>query len=165
MEDVPVPIILSIFTGVELHLFNAEVLTSFSIIVLLVICSAFISGAEVSYFSLSASELDDLAKEKKSSMIFKLLKKPNQLLATILIANNFINVAIIVLSAYLTSLAISFAEDSPLEFIFQVVVITLLLVLFGEITPKVFANQNAKQFSLNMAQPLIFLTKVFYPLS
>ena len=57
-------------------------------------CSAFLSGAEVAYFSLNASELDDLAKEKKSSVILKLLKKPNQLLATILIANNFINVAI-----------------------------------------------------------------------
>jgi len=165
LEEVPVPIILSIFSGVELHLFNAEVLTSFSIVVLLIVCSAFISGAEVAYFSLSANELDDLAKEKKSSVILKLLKKPNQLLATILIANNFINVAIIVLSAYLTSLAISFPEGSPLEFIFQVVIITLLLVLFGEITPKVYANQNAKQFSLNMAKPLIFLTKVFYPLS
>ncbi len=165
MEEVPVPIILSIFSGVELHLFNAEVLTSFSIVVLLIVCSAFISGAEVAYFCLKASELDDLAKEKRSSVILKLLKKPNQLLATILIANNFINVAIIVLSAYLTSLAISFPEGSPLEFIFQVVIITLLLVLFGEITPKIYANQNAKQFSLNMAKPLIFLTKVFYPLS
>jgi gliding motility-associated protein GldE len=165
LEEVPVPIILSIFSGVELHLFNAGVLTGFCIVVLLIVCSAFISGAEVSYFSLKASELDDLAKEKESSVILKLLKKPNQLLATILIANNFINVAIIVLSAYLTSLTISFPEDSPLEFIFQVFIITLLLVLFGEITPKVYANQNAKQFSLNMAKPLIFLTKVFYPLS
>ncbi len=165
MEEVPVPIILSIFSGVELHLFNAGVLTGFCIVVLLIVCSAFISGAEVSYFSLKASELDDLAKEKESSVILKLLKKPNQLLATILIANNFINVAIIVLSAYLTSLAISFPEDSPLEFISQVFIITLLLVLFGEITPKVYANQNAKQFSLIMAKPLIFLTKVFYPLS
>ena len=165
MEEVPVPIILSIFSGIELHLFNVEVLISFGIVVLLIMCSAFISGAEVAYFSLNASELDDLAKEKKSSVILKLLKKPNQLLATILIANNFINVAIIIFSAYLTSLAISFPEDSSLEFIFQVVIITLLLVLFGEITPKVYANQNAKQFSLNMAKSLIFLTKVFYPLS
>jgi len=161
LEEVPVPIILSIFSGVESH--YAEVLIGFSIVILLVVCSSFISGAEVAYFSLKASELDDLAKEKKSSVILKLLKKPNQLLATILIANNFINVAIIVLSAYLTSLAISFPEGSPLEFIFQVVIITLLLVLFGEITPKVYANQNAKQFSLNMAKPLIFLTKVFIP--
>ena len=165
MEEIPLPITLSIFSAVDLHFFNPEVLISFSVVVLLIVCSAFISGAEVAYFSLSASELDDLGKEKKSSIILKLLKKPNQLLATILIANNFINIAIIVISAYLTSLAISFPKGSPLEFIFQVVIITLLLVLFGEITPKVYANQNAKQFSLNMSKPLLFLSKVFYPLS
>jgi len=165
LEEVPVPIILSIFSGVELHLFNAEVLTSLVVVLVLIICSAFISGAEVAYFSLSASELDDLEKEKESSAILKLLKKPNKLLATILIANNFINVAIVVLSAYLTSFAVSFPEGSSLEFVFQVVGITVLLVLFGEITPKVYANQNAKQFSANMVKPLIFLQKVFYPLS
>ncbi len=165
MAEVPVPIILSIFSGIELHLFDVEVFVSFIIIIILIVCSAFISGSEVAYFSLRASELNDLAEEKKSRVILKLLKKPNQLLATILIANNFINIAIIVLSAYLTSLAIYFPEDSSFEFIFQVVIITLLLVLFGEITPKVYANQNAKQFSLNMAKPLIFLTKVLYPIS
>jgi len=165
LEEVPVPIILSIFSGVELHLFNAEVLTSLAVVFVLIICSAFISGAEVAYFSLSPSELDDLEKEKESSAVLKLLKKPNQLLATILIVNNFINVAIIVLFAYLTSLAISFPEGSSLEFIFQVVIVTVLLVLFGEITPKVYANQNAKQFSINMIKPLVFLQKLFYPLS
>ena len=165
MEEVPVPIFLSIFSGVELHIFNAEVLVSLFIVLVLIICSAFISGAEVAYFSLSPSELDDLEKEKESSAVLKLLKKPNQLLATILIVNNFINVAIIVLFAYLTSLAISFPEGSSLEFIFQIVIVTVLLVLFGEITPKVYANQNAKQFSINMTKPLVFLQKLFYPLS
>ena len=165
MEEDPIPIILSIFSGVELYFFNAEVLSSLFFVFVLIVCSAFISGAEVAYFSLSASELDDLDKEKESSAILKLLKKPNQLLATILIANNFINVAIVIFSAHLTSLAITFPEGSSLEFIFQVVVITGLLVLFGEITPKIYANQNAKQFSANMAKPLLFLQKVFYPLS
>ena len=165
MEEIPVPIILSIFSGVELHFFNAEVLTSLAFVLVLIICSAFISGAEVSYFSLSPTELDDLEKEKENNDILMLLKKPNQLLATILIANNFINVAIVVFSAHLTSLVIYFPEGSSLEFVFQVVIITGLLVLFGEITPKIYANQNAKQFSANMAKPLLFLQKVFYPLS
>ena len=164
MEEIPVPIFLSIFSEVEFHLFNLEVLSSFFFVLLLIVCSAFISGAEVAYFSLSASELDDLGKEKESSDILNLLKKPNQLLATILIVNNFINVAIVVFSAHLTSLVFIFPEGSSLELIFQVVIITSLLVLFGEITPKVYANQNAKQFSLNMAKPLLFLQKVFYPL-
>ena len=130
---------------------------------LLIVCSAFISGAEVAYFSLSASELDEL--EKESSDILNLLKKPNKLLATILIVNNFINVAIVIFSTNLTSLVFTFPEGSHIEFIFQVVIITSLLMLFGEITPKLFANQNAKQFSSNMVKPLLFLQKLFYPLS
>ena len=165
MEEIPVPIFLTIFSEVEFHLFNLEVLSSFFFVLLLIVCSAFISGAEVAYFSLSPSELDDLAKEKESSDILNLLKKPNQLLATILIVNNFINVAIVVFSTHLTSLVFTFPEGSSLELIFQVVIITSLLVLFGEITPKVYANQNAKQFSLNMTKPLLFLQKIFYPFS
>ena len=163
MEEIPIPVFLSIFSQVELHGFNLGVLTSFFFVLLLIVCSAFISGAEVSYFSLSARELDDL--EKENSDILNLLKKPNKLLATILIVNNFINVAIVVYSAHLTSLIFTFPEGSSLEFIFQVVIITALLVLFGEIRPKVYANQKAKEFSLNMVRILLFLQKVFSPLS
>ena len=112
------------------------------------------------------SDLDGLQEDKKThKLIFKLLKSPNSLLATILIANNFLNVAIVILSAYLTSITFIFSEGSILEFFFQVVVITSLLVFFGEITPKVYANQNAVKFSLSMARPLIFLSKIFYPFS
>ncbi len=112
------------------------------------------------------SDLDGLQEDKKThKLIFKLLKSPNSLLATILIANNFLNVAIVILSAYLTSITFIFSEGSILEFFFQVVVITSLLVFFGEITPKVYANQNAVRFSLWMARPLVFLSKMFYPFS
>jgi len=161
LEEVPVSLLLSIFSGVELHLFSVDVLLSFIAILLLLIFSAFISGAEVAYFSLTTAELESL----ENHDVQNLLKKPNELLATILIANNFINVGIVVISAYLSSIAISFPVGSSLEFIFQVVVITFLLVLFGEITPKVYANNNAVDFSLRMKKPLLFLKKLFYPLS
>ena len=163
MEEVPVSLLLSIFSGIEFNLFSADVLFSFLAIILLIVSSAFISGAEVAYFSLDSSELEEL--EKDGETVLKLLKNPNQLLATILIANNFINVGIIVISAFLTSIAISFPEGSNLEFVFQVIVITSLLVLFGEITPKVYANNNPISFSLKMSKPLVFLEKLFYPLS
>ncbi|MBT6964872.1 MAG: gliding motility-associated protein GldE [Flavobacteriales bacterium] len=130
---------------------------------MLIVSSAFISGAEVAYFSLDSSELEEL--ESDGDGVLKLLKKPNELLATILIANNFINVGIVVISAFLTSIAIVFPEGSNLEFIFQVVVITSLLVLFGEITPKVYANNNPKSFAIRMMKPLVLLQKIFYPLS
>ena len=161
MEEVPISLLVTIFSGVELQLFSVDVLLSFIAILLLLIFSAFISGAEVAYFSLTPAELESL----ENNDVQNLLKKPNELLATILIANNFINVGIVVISAYLSSIAITFPTDSSLEFVFQVVVITFLLVLFGEITPKVYANNNAVNFSLRMKKPLLFLKKLFYPLS
>jgi gliding motility-associated protein GldE len=163
LEEVPVSLLLSIFSGIEFNLFSVDVLFSFLAIILLIVSSSFISGAEVAYFSLDSSDLEDL--ESHGDGVLKLLKKPNELLATILITNNFINVGIVVISAFLTSIAIVFPEGSNLEFIFQVVVITSLLVLFGEITPKVYANNNPKLFAIRMMKPLVLLQKIFYPLS
>ena len=171
MKEDPFPIILNIFPEI-LEVVNPDAIDIYSffiiffLIVILLIFSAFISGAEVSYFSLTMSDLEVLQDhKKKNKLILKLLKFPNSLLASILIANNFINVAIVILSAYLTEKSIDLPKDSFLEFIFQVIVITSLLVLFGEITPKVYANQNAVKFSLWMAKPLTFLNKVLYPFS
>ena len=164
MKEDPFPIILNLLYQLNIDVLHLENLFVFCLILILLVFTALISGAEVAYFSLSMSDLESL-KENKNKLIIKLLKSPNSLLATILIVNNFINVAIIFLSAYLTTISIVFAEDSVLEFIFQVVIITCLLVLFGEITPKIYAHHNAIKFSLWMAKPLIFLNKALYPIS
>ncbi len=166
MTDDPLPIILNIFSQVDINFLQLENLLIFILIIILLTFSAFVSGAEISYFSLNMSDLEELNENnKKSKLIYKLLREPNSLLATILIANNFINVAIVIISTYLTSISFVFPEGSILEFVFQVIVITSFLVLFGEITPKVYANQNAVKFSLWMAKPLIILRKIFYPFS
>ena len=166
MKDDPLPIILNIFSQVDVNFFQLENLLIFCLIIILLLFSAFVSGAEISYFSLNMSDLEELNEDnEKSKLIYKLLREPNSLLATILIANNFINVAIVIISTYLTSISFVFPDDSILEFVFQVIVITSFLVLFGEITPKVYANQNAVKFSLWMANPLILLRKIFYPFS
>ena len=123
--------------------------------------SAFVSASEVAYFSLTSAELEEMDNDN----VRQLLQNPNELLATILITNNFINVAIVVISTYLTSIAIWFPEGSSLEFVFQVVIITVLLLLFGEIMPKVYANNNAVAFSLRTNKVLISLKKAVYPLS
>ena len=165
MEEVPISIVLSIFYGLEVHLFNIQVVISLTVILILIIFSAFISGSEVAFFSLSPKDIEEIGKDRKQIEILQLLEDPNRLLATILIANNFINVAIVILSAFLTSVAITFPPNSSLEFVFQVVIITTLLVLFGEITPKVYANNNAKKFSLMMVRSLKVLQKLLSPLS
>jgi len=138
-----------------------DVLLSFSVILLLLVFSAFISASEVAFFSLTASEIDEMDNDNVRS----LLKEPNELLATILIVNNFINVGIVVISAYLTSISISFPEGSSLELFFQIVVITGLLLLFGEIMPKVYANNKSVSFSLKMCKILLILKKIVSPLS
>ena len=152
---------MSIFSGIEFHLLNTDVLLSFLVILLLLVFSAFISASEVAYFSLTSTDLEEM----DDNNVRLLLQEPNQLLATILIVNNFINVGIVVISAYFTSISVSFPKDSGLEFVFQVIIITTLLLLFGEIMPKVYANNKAAAFSLRMSKVLILFKKAVYPLS
>ena len=133
----------------------------------LIFLSALVSGSEVSFFSLSSKNLDELSEidEIKEKKIRNLLKNPNKLLATILITNNFINVAIIILSSFITSSIFVFENGSVLEFLIQVIVITFILVLLGEITPKVYAKQNAVIFSQRTTSIIIFFEFIFSPLS
>ena len=161
MEEPSFNFLLSIFSGVEFHLLNTDVLLSFLVILLLLVFSAFISASEVAYFSLTSTDLEQI----NDNNVHLLLKEPNQLLATILIVNNFINVGIVIISAYFTSISVSFPKDSGLEFVFQVIIITTLLLLFGEIMPKVYANNKAAAFSLRMSKVLILFKKAVYPLS
>ena len=140
---------------------------SILVILVLIFLSALISGFEVSFFSLSSQNLDDLSEidERKEKQIRKLLKNPNKLLATILIANNFINVAIIILSSLIISDIFHFTSKNPVHLIIQVIVITFILVLLGEITPKVYAKQNAVSFSKKMTPVIIFFEWIFSPIS
>lgn len=159
MEEVPI----SFFTLLSIFEFNicTEVIFSFVILIFLLLSSAFISASEVAFFSLTPNEIDEI----NDRNIFKLLKYPNKLLATILVVNNFINVGIVVLSSYITKKAFIFHGGEFYEFVFQVVIVTSLLLLFGEIMPKVYANNNSANFSLRMSKSLIFLQKVVSPVN
>ncbi len=151
--------------SIVVNILTSQAVLLLILIISLVICSAFISGAEVAFFSLTSSDLVHLRTEKKSkkNKILSLLSKPNQLLATILITNNFVNIAIIVLSAFFTEIIFDFPTGTKFEFIFQVIIITCILVLLGEITPKIYANQHALLFSKLMCNPLVILRKILYP--
>ena len=137
----------------------------FICIIALIFLSAYVSGSEVAFFSLSPKDIEDMQQQKNSKRVLALLDKPNHLLATILIANNLINIAIVVLSAYFTNEVFSYEKGSFIEFFIQVVAITTLLVLFGEITPKIYANQNARSFAVTMSKPILFMQKLFMPIS
>lgn len=133
-------------------------------IFLLLLCSALISGSEVAFFSLDAAKWDS-EKEDDIEPIKKLLKRPNYLLATILISNNFINVAIVILSTFITNRLFDFSYYPFLSFFIQVIVVTFALLLMGEVIPKVYANQKSLGFAKLMATPLIVLSRLFSPLS
>lgn len=134
------------------------------ILLLLLICSALISGSEVAYFSLTPGDLEKL-KEKGYDKVSNLHKKPNLLLSTILISNNFVNVAIVIISSYLVNSLFNFSNNPVLGFIIQVVLVTFVILLFGEIIPKLYANRSQVKMAIFMAAPLTFLTYVFRPLS
>jgi len=145
---------------------SLSIIVEICAMVLLLFFSAMISGSEVAVFSLSPQNLREIedAQTSKNKKLLKLLRMPEKLLATILIANNFVNIAIVILSTYITSSLFDFSQAQAIGFVIQVVVVTFLLLLFGEIIPKVYAAQFALRFSRYMALPLIFLEKVFRPL-
>ncbi len=128
----------------------------------LLLCSALVSGAEAAFFSLSPADKEDLKnKENKSAnFVSNLLDKPKDLLATILITNNFVNVGIVILSSYLLSVFYPPSVDNKtIHFIIEVVAITLILLLLGEVIPKIYATKNALRFALLMGRPLFYLDR------
>jgi len=129
--------------------------------------SALISGSEVAFFALTPEELDKINKEKsrQSKLIKNYLLRPKELLATILVANNFANVGIIILSTYISESIFDFKGNELMQFLIQIIVITFLLLLFGEVIPKVYANNKAVAFSKFMSIPLAFLEKTFKPIN
>ena len=136
-------------------------------LVLLLIASAMVSGSEVAFFSLSPRDLYQLEKEESlpHRVVLGMLDNQERLLATILITNNFVNIAIVILATLITDLLVNFSQAPALGFAVQVVFITFLLLLFGEILPKLYANYKPLRFSLFMAPPLLFLQKLFRPFS
>lgn len=136
-------------------------------LVILLLLSALISGSETSFFSLGSMQLQEIDEldNTKSQRIIELLSKPKHLLATILIANNFVNVAIVILSAYITGMLFNFSQYPILGFIIEVVIVTFVLLLLGEITPKVYASQNNVKFALQISGMIYFTHKTLNPLS
>ncbi|CAM1350816.1 gliding motility-associated protein GldE [Tenacibaculum halocynthiae] len=138
---------------------------NFVVLLVLLICSALISGTEVAFFSISQIEIDNLSeKSKGKSIVVKLLENPKKLLGTILITNNFINILIVLIFASLGE--VLFSElSSGVKFFIEVVLVTFLILLFGEVLPKVYATRRSMQFANFMAKPIQLLNTILTPLS
>lgn len=167
-----------------------EVVLGLIVIAVLLLCSALISGSEVAFFSLTHNDFEKLQQENSpsSKRILRLIEKPRTLLATILISNNFINIAIVIISDYVLSQTFpevtfsNWAKNliesfhlqgylSPESFAtvirvtITVVAVTFLLVLFGEVAPKIYAKLNNVKLARIMSAPLVLLMRIFHPLS
>ena len=143
------------------------------VVILLLVGSALISGAEVAFFSLqlkAVEELDENNTDPRLQRVIALLKRPKRLLATILVANNFINIAIVLVFSVLSHSFLSGIENPIVVLIIEVGIITSIILIFGEILPKVYANRNALHFSKRMALLISFLDRyilfwITYPMS
>ena len=154
-------------TGIVDTLPNIKLITGFLIFILLLIGSGLMSGAEVAYFSLRPEDLEKLKadKGKKAKTALKLYSNPEKLLSTVLVANNTINIAIVLLAAFLSSLMFDFSEKPVLGFIINIFAITFILLFFGEVMPKVYSSRVHVRVVLLMAIPLSVIENLLMPVT
>ena len=163
MDIIPLSVLLTPFyTG-----FTVNAVIGMVILCLLLVASALISSSETAYFSLQPADIDSLESmnDPKSQLVLQLRENPKMLLATILIGNNFVNVTITLLATYIVSEMFDMANHPAAAFIMELVVVTSLVLLIGEIIPKILAAKKPVRFARFMARTLQMLIVVFKPLS
>lgn len=158
-------LLYSMLGGVTVYPVTSSAIFTLLLGVFLLGCSAIISASEVAFFSIDPQTLNELRESDKKvdHSILRLLKNPQRLLATILIGNNFVNVAIILLFTHLTTSVFNFEQAPVFGFIFQTIIITFALLLFGEIIPKVYATQFARKTASVTVTLISALERVFGP--
>lgn len=146
---------------------DANLIIGFVGIFVLLFLSAIVSGAEVALFSLSQQDIDNSLNDNpaKGKIISNLLDKPKKLLATLLVANNFFNIGVVILFAYIGQNIFANIGSPAFKFTLEVILVTFLILLFGEVLPKVYASRNSIRFAKRVAYPLAFLDKVLSPIS
>ncbi len=168
MQDSPDPYsCLWALTSTAFADVSVNALLGLGAMLFLLFFSAMVSGSEIAYFSLTHNHIDGFRKSQRSvdKKRLSLLERPNLLLATILIANNVINISIIILSTFVFRAFFELEISPILAFILQVALVTFLILLFAEVLPKVYASRYPQRFSSLMAAPLLLLRSLFKPLS
>ena len=150
-----------------LHTIDFDFIFGIIAIIMLLACSAFISGSEVALFSLSQKDVDEIQNKdfNKGMLISRLLEKPKKLLATILVANNFVNIAVVIIFSSFSGRFFNEIESPALRFTFEVVLVTFFILLFGEVLPKIYANRNNMDFATKVAVPITVLNNLLSPIS
>ena len=158
---------LLLLSGIVFITPDFKIIIGLIILFILLMGSALMSASEVAYFSFRPEDIENFKtnKDKQSKAVLKLYNNPEKLLSTVLVANNTINIAIVLLAAFLSSQMFVFSSEPVFGFIINVIVITFLLLFFGEVMPKVYASRNHIAMALFMAYPLTILEKVFQPVT
>ena len=155
------------FNSISFQTPTLGVWIALGIVIVLLLCSGFVSASEIAFFSLTPSDRSTIDEEKhpRDEKVTSLLDDSERLLATILISNNLVNVAVIILLYFCFDKTVDFGQAYWLEFAVMTVLLTFLLLLFGEIIPKIYSAQHALAFCRFAAPTLQVLSKVFWPLS
>ncbi|MFA6127392.1 MAG: gliding motility-associated protein GldE [Bacteroidales bacterium] len=137
------------------------------VILLLLAASALISGAEVAFFSLGPNERSqlELKNSKTAQRVLTMLNKPENLLATLLVANNLVNMGIVILSTWVTDALLTFTGYPVLKFIIQIVAITFVILLIGEVLPKIYATRHSSRLAQLLALPVMTMEKILRPVN
>ena len=155
---------LSIPSSITFHAPTLEVWVAILTALLGLVFSAFNSGSEIAYFSLSKKDIESIEDDTKRDRVERLLEQPEKLLATILIGNNLINIMIVIVLNFAMNKMFTF-DSAITNFLIQTVVLTFLILLFGEVIPKLYATNNNVKFATAVASPLQVMSMVFSPLS
>ena len=172
MDTDPYPTVLNQILGIitnDAPLFSINPPEPASIVAIVIamvalLASAFVSGSETAFFSVTSSDIDNVENEEKREALSRLLRKPERLLATILIANNFVNVTIVLLLNFALTQIMEF-HSAALDFVFQSVILTFMLLLFGEILPKLYSNERRMKWVFSAVGPLSTLSRLLSPLT
>ena len=156
-----------IMSEISFYMPSLGVWIAFGIVLVLLLCSGFVSASEIAFFSLKPCDRStiDEGRHKADEKVAALLDDEERLLATILISNNLVNVAVIILLYFCFDKTIDFGQARWLEFLVMTVLLTFLLLLFGEVIPKIYSTQHALGFCRFAAPKLQVLSKIFWPLS
>ncbi|MFO7827683.1 MAG: gliding motility-associated protein GldE [Bacteroidales bacterium] len=163
----PFPMVLIIGAKVTFQSLDLSTGINILLAVIIIFLSALMSGAETAYFTLRADQIKEINKKHdlRSRLIIRHLKKPKKFLATITLANGFMNVCFIILSGIILNSIFSFAELPAIGFIIQIAIIAAILLLFGETFPKFYAKKSAKKFARLTAIPIIIFDRLLHPFS
>lgn len=159
--------VFSVVVNTPVNSPDFKTITGLAVMVLFLIGSALMSASELAYFSFRPEDIERFKakKNRRTKTAIRLYSKPEKLLSTILVGNITINIAIVLLAAYLSPRIFDFSNEPVIGFIVNVVIITFLLLFFGEVMPKVYASRNYTTIALIMAIPLAFLQKLFLPIT